>query len=288
MSARRAPESPPDLAENAHKGDAGRVLLLAGSSDMPGAAVLAARAASRAGAGLVTVAGADARVQGAVAHAAPEAILADLTSGHARADWRATLAARSDHARLAGPGLGNSARTRAFVEVLLAAPGEERPAPLVLDADALGVFAGELDALRSARAPLVLTPHPGEAARLLGRPVGNDEEARRAAVLELAQRSGATCVLKGSGTLIADGEHIAREDGGNPGMATAGSGDVLAGVLVAYLARWVASGQPLDRHAVACAAVAVHARAGDLAAEALGRRALIASDLVDHLAAAQG
>ena len=288
MSAGRPPTLPPELDEDAHKGDAGRVLLLAGSDTMPGAAVLAARAAYRAGGGLVTVAGADARVLDAVAHGAPEAILADLTAGHARADWRASLAARGDHARLAGPGLGVSARTRAFVRALLAAPGEGQPAPLVLDADALNAFAGEPAALRAARAPLVITPHPGEAARLLGRPVAADEDARRAAVLELAERTGAVCVLKGHGTLVADVERVAREEGGNPGMATAGSGDVLAGVLVAYLARQVASGEPVDLHVAACAAVAVHARAGDLAAEALGQRALVASDLIENLPAAQG
>lgn len=284
------PSAPPALPVTAHKGDAGRVLCVAGSAAMPGAAILCARAAQRAGAGLVAVGCVDALLLTVLPPAAPEAVLVDLSEsfelgGRTRADAGERLLARAPHAVLLGPGLGDDARTRAVLALALACVR----VPMVLDADALNALDGEPERLRAAQGSLVLTPHPGEAARLLGRAVPEDAAGRVRAARELAERSGALVCLKGSGTLVvAPGGEPWRNTTGNPGMATAGAGDVLAGVLVAYLALLESlPGRGWSAHAAACAAVFVHGLAGDLAAERLGARAVIASDLVRELAPAQ-
>jgi len=283
------PALPPLLARDAHKGEAGTVLALSGCAAMPGAALLAARAAQRGGAGLVVQGCLDANLLLLVPLAAPEAVLCDLTecwdrSGRALAEARARLEERAPTAVLVGPGLGRGARTHALVTLVL----ELFHVPLVFDADALNELAGQPERLRAAHAPVVLTPHPGEAARLLGRPVGRGAEERAEAARELAQRSGAVVCLKGAGTLVAapDGT-LEVNTSGNPGLATAGAGDVLAGLVAAYLARVGPRAPGWTAFAAACAAVHVHGRAGDLGAARLGARALIASDLLDELPAAQ-
>ena len=284
------PELPPRLARDAHKGDAGRVLCVAGSETMPGAAILCARAAQRAGAGLVAMGCLDALLFSVLSPAAPEAVLVDLTElfergGRTRPGAAQALFVRAPHAVLLGPGLGDDARTRAVLALAL----EHVAVPMALDADALNALDGEPERLRGARAPLVLTPHPGEAARLLGRAVPAEPEGRARAARELAERAGALVCLKGSGTIVAESSgELWVNPTGNPGMATAGAGDVLSGILVAYLAR--AASQPARGFGVrdaARAAVYVHGCAGDLAAARLGERALIASDLVAELAGAQ-
>ncbi|HEX6881730.1 MAG TPA: NAD(P)H-hydrate dehydratase [Planctomycetota bacterium] len=284
------PRPPPRLARTAHKGDAGRVLCLAGSAAMPGAAILCARAAQRAGAGLVAVGCLDALLATVLPPAAPEAVLVDLCEafelgGRVRPGAAERLRARAPHAVLVGPGLGDDARTRALLALVL----ETFDVPLVLDADALNALDGEPERLRAARAPLVLTPHPGEAARLAGRALPEDDAGRAAAARELAARSGAILCLKGHGTVVAEpGGATWRNPSGNAGMATAGAGDVLAGILAAYLALVRSGADPAWTPAAAArAAVYVHGLAGDLAAEARGERALIASDLVEALPAAQ-
>jgi len=277
----------PTLAPDAHKGDAGRVLLLAGSATMPGAAVLAARAAQRAGAGLVAVGCLDRELLTVIPAAAPEAVLVDLavredgSEGALPADLRARLSNRRDHVRVAGPGLGNTARTRNLLERLL---DLDDACPLVLDADGLNVLGDrpELLAERAGSGPLILTPHAGEAGRLLGRGIPREAEGRAAAAEELAGRSGAIVCLKGRGTVITDGDRTLVNASGNAGMATAGSGDVLAGILGAFLATAEAD-TAWTAFDAAVAGVWVHGRSGDMAAEGVGLRALIASDLIDHL-----
>jgi ADP-dependent NAD(P)H-hydrate dehydratase len=285
----------PRLSEDAHKGDAGRVLCVAGSETMPGAAVLVARGAGRAGAGLVSIACLDDAPFHALPIAVPEAVLVDLrgafsSDGQVSKEAAARLEARSPHARLVGPGIGDDARARRLVELLLAS---DHPSPLALDADALNALDGEPERLVSCSAPVVITPHPGEAARLLGREVPRSEAGRIEFAVELARRGRCVVCLKGKGTVICDGERVRVNRSGNAGMATGGSGDVLSGILVAYLAL---TGRPecaggdggsFDSFDAAALAVALHGEAGDLAARRLGRRALLASDLVEHLAAAQ-
>ena len=279
----------PELELDAHKGDAGRVLCLCGSETMPGAAILVLRAAQRAGAGLVTLACLDRSLLGVVPPQVPEAVYVDW-SALPKKSGPGPLASRDDGARLAGPGLGDAPRTRDWVDRLLAA---DTAAPLALDADALNAVRGEPEVLAACRSDLVITPHPGEAARLLGRDVPRDEEGRREAALELSRRAGAVCCLKGHGTVVAaaavtgSAARVRVNRTGNPGMATAGSGDVLAGVLVACLADAAREPESWSAFDAACWAVAVHGLAGDLAARELGLRGVIASDLVDRLPAAQ-
>lgn len=288
----------PRLADDAHKGDAGRVLCVVGSETMPGAAILVARAAARAGAGLVAIGCLDDHPFHAVPIAAPEAVLIDLrrifaTTGpdggeldprDVERDAALALAERVPHARLAGPGLGEGERTRRVVELLLAAPGS---VPLLLDADALNVLGPDPERLAACEGAVVITPHPGEAARLLGRAIPAEEAGRVEGALELARRGNCVVCLKGRGTVIADGEHALVNRSGNCGMATGGSGDVLAGILVAYLAQVGRAqrgrGAPFTPFDAAALAVHLHGLAGDLAAARFGRRAVIASDLVEHL-----
>ncbi len=250
---------------------------------MPGAAILCVRAAARAGAGLVTLTIFARDTLTAVAAAAPETIFLDLS--RAGRDLAAALGARADDARVIGPGLGRAERLRALVRALLADSFE---GPLVLDADALNLIAPHPELCRGRRGTTVLTPHPGEAARLLGHAIPADERGRIESASALAQRSGAICVLKGQGSVITDGERVHVNATGNPGMASGGTGDVLAGILGAYLAQASARATPdFGPWEAVLAAVHVHGLAGDLAASALGERALIASDLIEHMPAAQ-
>lgn len=283
----------PALPVDAHKGTAGRVLCVVGSRTMPGAAILVARAAQRAGAGLVCVGALDAELFLTLPVAAPEAVLVDLTAafptdGAPSAGAERRLLARDPHARLVGPGIGDDGRAREVVARALEGNGR----PLVIDADGLNALDGRPERLaerpEEPGSALVITPHPGEAERLLGAPVPRDDAGRRAAAATLAGRARAICVLKGHGTVVSDGERSWCCATGNPGMATAGAGDVLAGILVAYLAL---AERPFAPHFSAWdatrLAVHVHGLAGDLAARELGARALVASDLVRFLATAQ-
>jgi NAD(P)H-hydrate epimerase len=271
----------PKLAPDAHKGDAGRVLGICGSARMPGAAILVARAAQRAGCGLYTAGCVDAALMSIIPAGAPEAVLADLTS---LSDVPDAFAGGSHHCAVIGPGLGQTGRTRKTVEAALASD----VALLALDADALNVLEGEPERLKARRAPLVITPHPGEARRLLGEEVPRDDPGRVASARELAALTGAIVCLKGKGTVVTDGARVYVNDTGNPGMATGGAGDVLCGILGAYLALCATGNHPhWTPFDAACAAVRAHGLAGDLAAAHLGQRALIASDLIQWLAAAQ-
>lgn len=247
---------------------------------MPGAAVLVARGAQRAGAGLVALACLEPGLKTILPIAVPEAVLVDLVGRSP-----AALSGRDDHVRVVGPGLGNSQRTRDLLRGLLA---DGFAGAWVVDADALNVLEGEIELLASRGGPLVLTPHPGEAARLLGREIPRDDAGRALAATEISRRARAICCLKGHRTVVAEGERVYVNLTGNPGMATAGAGDVLAGILGAYLAPCahgdLPSWTPFD---AAASAVHVHGLAGDLAAAEVGRRGLVASDLVRFLPAAQ-
>jgi ADP-dependent NAD(P)H-hydrate dehydratase len=265
----------PPRAPDSHKGDFGRVLLVAGSRGMSGAAVLCGTAALRGGAGLVRVAVA-ADILPIVAGGNPCYMTAPLPC-----DDQGRLAAGADAEVLrlaadvvaAGPGLGQSPAVAAVVRALLG----RFAGPLVLDADALNVLAGQTEALRGRAVPPVLTPHPGEFARLLGRKVSADPDERRDLATRFAADHGVILVLKGHGTVVTDGRRVYVNTTGNPGMATGGSGDVLTGLIAALL------GQRLDPFAAAQLGVHVHGRAGDLARDELGEVSLIATDLIAYL-----
>lgn len=270
-----------ERAPRSHKGDYGHLLVVAGSAGKSGAAVLAARGALRAGVGLVTVATpASARpiVAAQQAEIMTEA-LHETPSGELSRRAPAQVAAllRERDAMAIGPGLGTSAEARGAVVSIVS----RAKAPVVVDADGLNAFSsGErvLSRLRSSAWPLVLTPHPGEAARLLGTSVSAVQQDRLGSARSLAKRTGAVIVLKGHRTLVADPEgRVAINSRGNPGMATGGTGDVLTGVVGAFLARG------LDGDAASRLAVFVHGDAGDRAASELGQEGLIASDIVQRL-----
>lgn len=246
---------------NAHKGDFGTVLVVAGSEAMLGAAVLCASGALRGGAGLVQVALPE-KLQPLLPLAVPGA----TTVSRGAAELRKAVSNAT--AIVVGPGLGATAATRSLVRSVLRASR----VPVVLDADALNVLA-PLEAPPATRAKLVLTPHPGEAGRLLGSDSKRVQADREGALQALCERSRAVVVLKGAGTLVGYGGSCYTNRSGNPGMATGGSGDVLAGLLGALMA------QGLQPFAAACLAVDVHGRAGDLAAKTVGQHGLLASDL---------
>jgi len=271
----------PPRPPGAHKGSFGHALLVAGSRGLPGASILAARAAVRGGAGLVTVA-APRELGPALAAASPESMqwpLAETVDGGADFGALESLlaAAAARTAVAVGPGLGRDASTVRLVERFVL--DVERP--LVLDADGLAPFEGEVGRLQERRAATVLTPHPGELARLLGTSVEEVQSDRLAAVRDAAARSGAVVVLKGRRTLVAapDGEVWINASGG-PALASGGSGDVLTGLLLARLA------QGDDAAIGAAVAVHLHGVAGDLAAERSGGPAVPAGDLAEAIPAA--
>jgi len=246
----------------AHKGDFGHVLVVGGDHGMNGAARLAGEAALRSGAGRVSLATRSAHAA-SLAAACPELMCHGVET---TADLKSLLARTT--VVVAGPGLGRSGWAQGLLSAVL-----ESPLPLVLDADALNLLAGE----PLARGNWILTPHPGEASRLLDSTIAAIQQDRLAAVQALQARWGGTVVLKGAGTLVcADAALPFICSTGNPGMATAGSGDVLSGIAGALLAQ----GLPLAD--AARAAVTLHGAAGDRASRQ-GERGRLARDLIAEL-----
>jgi NAD(P)H-hydrate epimerase len=245
---------------DAHKGDFGHVLVVGGAPGMAGAARLAAEAAARSGAGLVSVA--THAGHAAVLNAGRPELMVHAVSGRERL---AGLLARASVVAV-GPGLGQDAWSRQLFEQVL-----DSGRPLVVDADALNLLARD----PVYRDDWVLTPHPGEAARLLHTASAAVQEDRFAAALALQQRYGGVVVLKGPGTLVAAERAPQRLCGlGNPGMAGGGMGDVLTGVIAALRA------QGLAAFDAACAGVCLHAGAADRLAAKQGQRGLLAGDLL--------
>jgi ADP-dependent NAD(P)H-hydrate dehydratase / NAD(P)H-hydrate epimerase len=270
----------PPRPERSHKGDFGRVLVVAGSIEYPGAAVLTALGAMRTGAGLVRVAAAEsvvARLAGAVPEVTWMALDEEAPGLIAPGGWRRLAAEATDHdAAVIGPGLGRQPAMQRRSRQLIAGIR----IPTVVDADALNALAEERRWWQSLRSTLVLTPHPGEFSRLTrsAAPDGEDDAARTAAAAEAAAVWGQVVVLKGAHTVVADADGtVARSDVAAPALATAGSGDVLAGTIGALLAAGVA---PFD--AAACA-VALHAAAGLEVTERIGRAGALASDVAHFL-----
>lgn len=246
----------------AHKGALGCVQLAGGSAQYPGAMVLTAEGATRSGVGLVQVTTAPASAA-AIAARMPEVIV----HGDYSADWPMNSKAT---ALVVGPGLGRDPEARRFIARLL----RETTCPLVLDADAIGVLEGRPDVVRSCSQPVVLTPHPGELAELLGQDVDAIQSDRQKFAMMAAEQTGAVVVLKGAGTMIAqEGQATWLNLNGNPGMACGGSGDVLAGLLGGLLA------QGIPPVAAACAAVWLHGMAGDMAALQHTQAAMNARDI---------
>ncbi len=274
-------ESIPQLkprAVDAHKGDFGKVCIIAGSIGMSGAAALAGRSALRAGAGLVRVA-TPKSVLPIVASVEPSFTTIPLPEDSlgrisAKAVNIILEAVGQNDALAFGPGVGTSGGLRSVLDTLL----EQEGLKLVVDADGLNNLAGIKDWPGKLKAKMIVTPHPGEMKRLWSglfrEPL---PEKRQEQAVQLAQHTGTLVVLKGAGTVVTDGEKVYTNKTGNPGMATAGSGDVLTGVITALL------GQGLSNFDAAVLGVYVHGMAGDVAAENLGQVGMITTDIIDAL-----
>lgn len=253
----------PRRPRSAHKGDHGHVLVVGGDLGMAGAARMAAEAAARTGAGLVSVAT-------RVAHAAQQAAIRPelMVRGVETPSDLQPLLERATVIAL-GPGLGRSSWGKDMLRAVLATQG----LPLVVDADALNALAAE----PAVRKDWILTPHPGEAGRLLRMNSAQIQADRFTAASEIALRFGGVCVLKGAGTLVAERqEGLVLCDCGNPGMASGGMGDVLTGIIAGLLAQGLTPWQAARTGAY------LHGRAGDLAAQA-GERGMLALDLMPML-----
>ena len=275
---------PPDRADDAHKGDFGRVLVLAGSRGMAGAAALCGLGALRGGAGLVTVA-TPACCADAVTAVEPGLMTHPIPDGntgcvpHPGLDRWLTDVLETPHDVIAvGCGLGRGNGITAAVKRIAG----ESEKPVVVDADGLNALGSPPGFLPTAAAPRVFTPHAGEFARLLGPNVtAKDVQAdREDLAVRFAGDFGLVLLLKGHRTLVTDGDRLFTNRTGNPGMATGGAGDVLTGLLAALI------GQGMPPFEAACCAAHLHGRAGDLAAAALSRPGLIASDLPRYIAKA--
>ena len=268
------PQLPP-RRNDAHKGDFGTALIVGGSRGMAGAPALAGMAALRGGAGLVRLAVPE-TILDTVAGFEPSYMTVPLPTDDA---GRIASAAFDRIAELAekatmvacGPGLGRSLE----LDQLIVRLYREIAKPMVFDADALNALAAEPEALAHPAGRRILTPHPGEFARLIGRKLEGD--ARNDAAVQLAARCGIVVVLKGHRTLVTDGGRQAMNATGNPGMATGGTGDVLTGLITALACQHL---EPFD---AARLGVHLHGLAGNLAAEELGQVSLIASDLIQYL-----
>ncbi|UUO08255.1 NAD(P)H-hydrate dehydratase [Blastopirellula sp. J2-11] len=264
---------------NSHKGDYGRVLAVGGSPGMSGSITLTGVASLRCGAGLTTIA-APKSLQPLIAQFEASCMTIGLSedrSGllpmHARSEI-AKAAKMSDVVAI-GPGLGRSHGLDLLVKDLYC----DLTTPMVVDADAINALGSRENPLASPGGPRVLTPHPGEFRRLAHNrelPKGRWTDV----AADMAKQNGVVLVLKGHRTTVTDGDHVYSNETGNPGMATAGAGDVLTGVIAALL------GQGIPAFEAAQLGVYLHGLAGDLAAKAIGSDGLIASDLLDYLEAA--
>jgi hydroxyethylthiazole kinase-like uncharacterized protein yjeF len=276
----------PARPANSHKGDYGRVLIVSGSKGKTGAALMAAKACLRAGAGLVTV-GVPETLAGVFQSRAMEEMILPLPdkgdgslSAEAAKEILSFISAGADVLAI-GPGIGVSADTERIMRELIL----NSAAPMVIDADGLNSITGGAGILRKAKSPVILTPHAGEMARLMkgDGPVGSVgtasiESGRISLSLSYSKKTGTYLVLKGTPTVIAEpGGKAFINTNGNPGMATAGAGDVLTGIVAAFLGQGL---NPLDASVLG---TYMHGLAGDIAASQMGMHSLIATDIIEHL-----
>jgi NAD(P)H-hydrate epimerase len=267
---------------DAQKGDFGRIGIIAGSLGMTGAACMTALSAFRAGAGLVTLA-----VPRGVQAIAASQMMCVMTRGFAETARKTFSVEALDEALpfcagmdavAVGPGVGRDEETKHFVRALY----EKIEKPVVFDADALNLLAEDATIMRNAPKcrPTVLTPHPGEFSRLTGKSIDEIQRDRCKAAAEFVKGRPVTLVLKGAGTVVAEGERICVNTTGNPGMATGGAGDVLTGMIAALM------GQGFGAYDAARLGVYIHGLAGDIAAKEKGEISMIATDIMDALPAA--
>ena len=266
----------PDRPDDAHKGTMGTLLSICGCYGMAGAGILSSMAALRCGVGLLKCA-LPRSIYPIAASRVLESVyipLAETADGKISAENLSFLLEQSASAVLLGCGLSVCGDTKKLVTEFVA----KCEKPMVLDADALNILAEDPELLKSAKAPVIITPHPAEMARLCGCTANEVNQSREQTALDFAKRYGVVTVLKGKGTVIAspDGRALLNPTG-NSGMATGGSGDVLAGMCGSLLA------QGVEAFECAAAAAYLHGFAGDLAAERLGKASMLPSDIISEL-----
>lgn len=262
----------PDRKADAHKGDFGRILLLCGSRGYTGAAALAAMGALRSGAGLVYL-GVPESIYAIEAIKLNEAIVFPLPDCDGKLSIDALpqiLKMLPDmDAVLFGPGWGQSEGTFLIAKEIL----QSYEKPVIVDADGINVLAKHMDIVRERKAPTILTPHPGEFARM----GGDNALDRQVAAEGFAREFGCVLLLKGKNTVITDGTQTYINPTGNPGMAVGGSGDVLAGIIVSLV------GQGIETLKAAACGAWLHGAAGDMCAEQIGQYGMLPTDMVEAL-----
>jgi NAD(P)H-hydrate epimerase len=269
----------PERPSYSHKGYYGHVLLVAGSRGKTGAALMAARAALRTGAGLITI-GIPEHLTGSFQSSVVEEMLLPLPdAGDGALSYKALdailefLGSQADVLAM-GPGLGRAAETSKLVRELIL----RSAAPMVVDADALNALEDKTTLLKKTKAPVIITPHPGEFARLTGMGIRQIESERVEAALQFSRKTGAYLILKGAPTVVAEpGGDVFINSTGNPGMAKAGTGDVLTGMTAGLL------GQGLSPIDAALLGVYMHGLAGDISAQEVGEQSLLASDMIEAI-----
>ena len=267
--------------KNAHKGDFGHVLIVAGSRGMTGAAVLSGYGALRCGAGLVTVAVPETQQKVIACHIRPEAMTLALPDRGGKFSFAACkkiidfIVKRKVTSLVLGPGVGKSPDITKLVKILLTSVR----IPVVLDADGLNALSGSSGFLGKARPAVIVTPHPGELSRLSGMTVNRINNNRIEAAKKFAFKNKAVCVLKGDRTVVSDGRHNFINSTGNPGMASGGMGDVLSGMIAALISQVK---EPKNVNAAVCG-VFLHGLAGDFAAKDKTQIGLLAKDLAEKI-----
>jgi len=268
----------PGRIENAHKGDYGRILILAGSRGMTGAAFLSSHGALLTGSGLVT-------------NGIPESLncvmevkLTEVMTLPLPETKDATLSLKAKSQILSfsekcdavaiGPGLGQNEETKKLVKELI----EEIEKPIVLDADGINALDGKVEIIKNREVATVITPHPGEMARLIGKSVSEIQSKRKDIAKSTAQLTGAVICLKGHGTVVADPSgYVYVNETGNSGMATGGTGDILTGMITSFI------GQKISASSAAIISVYLHGLAGDIAAEKKGQFSTRAMDVLNSI-----
>ena len=268
----------PERVETAHKGTFGHVFIIAGSRGLTGAAKLVCHAALRSGVGLVTV-GVPKPLGDIMGSSPMEAMSFLLPSTDAEALSREALHpalefARNKQAVVLGPGLSQHAETRDFILGFIG----KCPVPLLVDADGLNCLSDQLRVLKRSKSPVVITPHPGEMARLTGLTTSLIQKDREGIASEFAKRYGCVIVLKGYQTVVTDGnENTFINPTGNVGMASGGSGDLLSGLIGGLMAQGIS---PLNS---ALIGTYVHGLAGDITADLMTERGMTASDIIEAI-----
>lgn len=263
----------PKRSRNAHKGSCGDVFIVAGSAGMSGAAILTSLSALRSGSGMVKLAlpksiqlYVDVVLREVITYAVPEDSLIQISKNAGSAILK--NAARSD-VMVVGPGIKNSPILKQLIKW-----GK----PILIDADGLNSIAANPRIIKQFKGPVIITPHPGELARLLNCEIKDIQKNRVQAAQNAAGKWGVICVLKGAGTVVAcSNKKTYVNKTGNPGMATAGSGDVLAGMIAAFISQRVSAFE------AAILGVYLHGLAGDIALKSTGIHGLIASDIIEHI-----